>query len=808
MFSSPPRLPRVPEWRDWLTPLALALAMFVALLALGGDRGYFYRVGGIHSWNTAQTLAIAENLSPEHNFRLATRVWQDDDGGFEYTFYSRFPASAYALVKLAITPFGSDLAAKLFAARVLMLLMFCGAAALAHLSITRLTGSRWVALAATLFAFSGLYALYYADGVFNEGVMDVFGAALAFHGMVVFVQEGRFRQLLVKTCAALLLGWHVYGLLLPFIALGLGGEALALARSAVSSSEKAKAARTALISLARSRYAVLAAVSILFGAALLAFNLANEYTASGGERTLSDTSLFGSMLRRFGVNSWAIEWDTFTMRQLYRVGVIFTPYALARAVGWDFPMSEPYVVDLAPTVLGAAATVAALAALAFVRRWRILAATAVLFGFCWTIPMRYNTYNFNHVFEGLPYMAMALALFTLALVGARRLLGTRLGDGAAIAAAAIAAPIFAMSVFHAGQIGRDADAAERNKRELADFSAVMETARGKSVQVVWHRNMWEDGKPWPSPSWDWHFWSQYYFAGSYARSANACSFAGEADFTVTRYRDESLNPLTPENRFAFLYEGTSSLDLCRAERRRLEASEPAARAAFDVYIQDRAVSWLKAPCEPRDYDAPFYAYVHPADPNDLPAKYGADGFHTTTSAMELAGMGAAFDGACLMTAALPDYPIATVQTGQWRPGVERLWEVFATPPPSAEALARYESAYQDIASSGEPAARAGFDLYLNGDTLSYLKAPCGEGDARGRFFLSVHPVNVEDLPADRREIGHESLNFDFAPPAVAVFNGKCMANRRLPDYDIARIETGQWVPGGERVWDAEVAVGR
>ena len=79
---------------------------------------------------------------------------------------------------------------------------------------------------------------------------------------------------------------------------------------------------------------------------------------------------------------------------------------------------------------------------------------------------------------------------------------------------------------------------------------------------------------------------------------------------------------------------------------------------------------------------------------------------------------------------------------------------------------------------------------------------------RGRFFLSVHPANVADLPPASREVGHESLNFTFAPPAGVVFNGKCMATRRLPDYDIARIETGQWIPGGERVWDAEIVVGR
>ena len=517
------------------------------------------------------------------------------------------------------------------------------------------------------------------------------------------------------------------------------------------------------------------------------------------------------MLNRFGVNSWATEWDTFTKRQLYRVGVIVAPYALARAAGYDFPVenNEPYEPALAPAVLGAAAAVAALAALAFVRRWRLLAATAVLFGFCWGILMRYNTYVVSHFFEGLWYMGTAMTLFAPALVGARRLLGARLGGRIAIAAAALAATIFALSVFHAGKIGRDADEAERHKTALADFSAIMEIARGERVQVVWHPDLWFVHRLWNVPEAGWRFWMRYWLSGSYFRAASDCLSAGGADFVATRYRDESLDLLTTGNRFVFLYGAVDALELCRAERRRLESSEPAARGVFDVYLQDSAISWLKAPCEPRDYEAQFYAYAHPIDPNDLPERHRQDGFHPTGGAIEFADLGAAFDDACLMTARLPDYPIAAIQTGQRIPGVANLWEAVITPPLDGEARTLYESLWQSIASSGEPAARAGFDLYLDDErgTLSYLKAPCDEEDTRGRFFLSVHPADAADLPADRRAIGHESLNFTFAPPAGAIFGGKCMAIRRLPDYAIERIETGQWIPGGDELWEAAIVVG-
>ena len=103
--------------------------MFAALLALGGDRRHFYRWGGHHDLATARTLTIAENLSPEHNFILARGVWLNEDGGFEYNFYGRFPIGGFVLTRLAILPFGDGLADKLFAARILAMLMFCGAAA-------------------------------------------------------------------------------------------------------------------------------------------------------------------------------------------------------------------------------------------------------------------------------------------------------------------------------------------------------------------------------------------------------------------------------------------------------------------------------------------------------------------------------------------------------------------------------------------------------------------------------------------------------------------------------------------------------
>ena len=814
--------------RSWL-PLAILLAALGAALALGGDRGYFYRSDGLHNEISAKNLAIAENLSPKHGFRLTTRVWQDEDGGFEYDLYGRFPVGGYALIKLAMMPFGGDLAAQVFAARALMLLMFCGAAIFAHLALARIAGNRWIALAAVLFAFSGFYALYFADAVAGETAMDLFGVMLVFHGMIAFVQEGRLRQLLVKTCAALLLGWHVYALILPFALWGFGGEALALVRANGEAGGGWRARiLSALPTLARSRFIALAAVSALFGCALLAFNLAGEYTAYGGERSLRELPSFDSIANRLALaNSYdrGPEWTAvgFLTRQFHRAGVASAPYAASGFPDYDSPPLGDAPLALWRTAWGLAAACAALAAaLALVpRRFRLPMACLVLTPFCWALALRGNVYPSDHSYEGMFYVGLPLALWAGALIGARRLPGARLGGALAIGAAALAALAFALSAFQAAQIRLDEHAAKYSKEIAADMDAIRELATEKEVVLS-------------SAAWDataYYRYSiapvEYYLAGSHVYEGAGLAFQGDeaawgrawrnlrrgtkadsrgerAEYAVMRHRDERLS-LTPGNRRLFLYKRSDLAESLRAERRRLEASEPDAAGEFDVYLENGALRYLKSPCAPGDADAIFFAHFFPPDAAYLRGEGGPAGFEGVNFPFDGArASGVYFDGACMTTVNIPYRPMAAIRTGQYAPGGDRLWEVSIAPPPSAEALADYESAYQTVA-DGEPAARSEFDIYLDadGDTLSYLKRPCSQDDVRGRFFLSVHPANAADLPTERREIGHESLNFNFEPPRGVVFNGKCMATIQLPDYEIAKIETGRDAPGG-RLWEAAV----
>ena len=136
----------------------------------------------------------------------------------------------------------------------------------------------------------------------------------------------------------------------------------------------------------------------------------------------------------------------------------------------------------------------------------------------------------------------------------------------------------------------------------------------------------------------------------------------------------------------------------------------------------------------------------------------------------------------------------------------------------AEALrARYPSVYESVATGDAgpptvPAAPAGedrrgahaaFDLYSLGTTLAYRKEPCAAEDVQARFFLHLFPANTDDLPAHRQPYGFDSRDFDFRQHGV-VADGVCLAMITLPDREIRRIRTGQWIGGEDEVWRAEI----
>ncbi len=247
-------------------------------------------------------------------------------------------------------------------------------------------------------------------------------------------------------------------------------------------------------------------------------------------------------------------------------------------------------------------------------------------------------------------------------------------------------------------------------------------------------------------------------------------------------------------------------DYYRAEYGDVEANGTLlARAGFDIYIHDGALHYLKENCEPLlaslKASRRVFLHIFPADPADLPSDRREHGFENQDIWI-IAEPIAFFDGKCIhRQPPLPDYPIARIRTGQLAKG-ETLWRTDVDLAAHAAAQALYES----IAAGdyGQPLARSDFDVYMRGEGLAYLKEPCADGEADARFFLHIIPADPADLPAVWREYGFENLDFHFRDHGARA-GDKCVAERELPDYPIARVKTGHnaTTPGGDG-WRADI----
>ena len=104
--------------------------------------------------------------------------------------------------------------------------------------------------------------------------------------------------------------------------------------------------------------------------------------------------------------------------------------------------------------------------------------------------------------------------------------------------------------------------------------------------------------------------------------------------------------------------------------------QPAAQADFDLYLRDNRLLYLRETCADADTAAVFFLHILPVDVAALPAERQAAGFANLDFAF--ARWGGHFDGKCLATVPLPDYPIAALRTGQHLPGSGELWAVELT----------------------------------------------------------------------------------------------------------------------------------
>ncbi len=111
-----------------------------------------------------------------------------------------------------------------------------------------------------------------------------------------------------------------------------------------------------------------------------------------------------------------------------------------------------------------------------------------------------------------------------------------------------------------------------------------------------------------------------------------------------------------------------------------------------------------------------------------------------------------------------------------------------------------------VVTGGVPVGRVGFDLYLDDQTLMWVKVACGPADLRGSFSVQVFPVDVADLPRWRRKWGFEERYFDFSRYGVLV-DGQCLIRLPLPAYPSRAIEARQVLPfGGTDLWRVAIPV--
>ncbi len=235
----------------------------------------------------------------------------------------------------------------------------------------------------------------------------------------------------------------------------------------------------------------------------------------------------------------------------------------------------------------------------------------------------------------------------------------------------------------------------------------------------------------------------------------------------------------------------------------VEDVRPVVRGGFDVHLDGDRLVYVKDDCRAEDVVAAFFLHLYPVDEADLPEHRRRHGFDNLDFAFEKYGFRGG--GRCAAARFLPDYGIAGIHTGQYMPGRDPEWSgrvsssVFRSAAADSRAIDELIASVEDA----RPVVRGGFDVYLDGDRLVYVKDDCGDGDVDTRFFLHVYPVDEADLPDSREPHGFDNLDFAFERYGLRA-GGRCAAARVLPEYEVASLHTGQFALGHGPDWDERV----
>lgn len=141
-------------------------------------------------------------------------------------------------------------------------------------------------------------------------------------------------------------------------------------------------------------------------------------------------------------------------------------------------------------------------------------------------------------------------------------------------------------------------------------------------------------------------------------------------------------------------------------------------------------------------------------------------------------------------------PHQSQDDGAFRLGEYRI-SLFRRPADLPALAARLRDAADAAAEEGD------FAVYLRDNRLIYFKEQCGAADTDADFRLHWRPVDVADLPPERRELGFVNADFPFHTYGLRVGTA-CLAGRELPDYPILSLLAGQSRPNGELLWESRL----
>ena len=213
--------------------------------------------------------------------------------------------------------------------------------------------------------------------------------------------------------------------------------------------------------------------------------------------------------------------------------------------------------------------------------------------------------------------------------------------------------------------------------------------------------------------------------------------------------------------------------------------KPALDAAFAVYQLDESVALVMEPCAPaflREFSLTLYAT--PVDSADLPS--WRKGEMSEPRNFHLAEYGAFFDGKCVASLPLPDYPVHRIRLDWWLEPLDHSVAREAMPEAKSKGLL----------------ARSPYDVYMANSQLVYISEECDPLETEHPFRVSVFSSRAGGLQEVRREWDREIHDFEFHERGALLEEGACVALFPLPDYPIAGIRTGQYAEDGGDLWSA------